>query len=221
MNKNRQKPSKKNEILEKVWVESLSDITKGKAIKSSKLFSIFKRFENREKIIAFITSFLTGALTSFLTVQALNFVPEEQRNKNLIIEHYKNTQASVVSPQEVLADIQNKTNKYTLLDTRSYQKYISGHISWAVHLWEDFQLQSSLELAAKIKELSKWKTVVLYWENAYDTQVLELWNSLAQVWTITKHMNAGWHEWRFKWNDWNSQWTKEQVTDYIEYRSPS
>jgi rhodanese-related sulfurtransferase len=156
-----------------------------------------------------------GGFVSYLAINNFN------SSDNLIKEYYYVENAVLVSPHSLRVKMDKGIEDYVLVDLRSSEEYEKEHIIGAINIpaYVDPYTPSYDErrIVEEFSKLPKDKEIIVY---CYSTPCMtgrKVGMLLAKNGIFVKHLNIGWNEWRYRWQDWNHEieWNSTDVKNYI------
>jgi rhodanese-related sulfurtransferase len=166
-------------------------------------------------LLCLILGFLGGIL-AYIVANKLNYSSDE-----LIKEYYYIENAVHVSPHSLRVKMDRGIEDYILVDLRSPEEYEKEHIIGAINIpaYIDPYTPSYDEkrIVEEFSKLPKNKEIIVY---CYSTPCMtgrKVGFLLAKNGIFVKHLNIGWNEWRYHWQDWNHEieWNNTKVENYI------
>jgi len=173
---------------------------------------ILKKYITKNIAIAFLVGIIVG-------FGSMSFVSEKDDTK-LIWEFYNSEVAANVSAHWLRKKINDGDKSFVLVDVRSEEEYLEGHIIWAISIPaytdRDNTWQTSNErILQQFKELWSEKEIVTYCYSAYCMSSRKIGKFLAKNWVYVKHLTVWWNEWRYHWDLWNYPHEKDETEKYI------
>ena len=163
---------------------------------------------SKKIILGFILTVLTSVLLSFAL-----FNYWMSRPQNLIRDFYAVEMASVVSPQELKQNIDNKKTDYILVDLRSQGEYEKEHFVTAINI--PAGSMDEKQLVDSFKRLGTDKEIIVHCYSAYCTLGRQVGEALSKNGIYVKELTVGWSELRYHWDLWNPGAGVDDGKDYI------
>lgn len=157
------------------------------------------------------TTVITIILSVGLSLTAFTYWMS--RPQNLMRHFYASEMATVVSPVTVKKYIDDKSDKYVLVDLRSQGEYEKEHVKTAVNIPAGSMNED--QLVSAFKKLPADKEIIVSCYSSYCTLGRQVGRALSEHGVFVKEMDAGWSEWRYHWDLWNPGASIDDGKDYI------
>jgi len=167
-------------------------------------------------IPSLIAAIIASLLTIWIMTHAFSSVTEEK----LIQEFYEHEVATNISAHWLRKKISSGDTSFVLVDVRSEEEYLEGHIKWAISIpaytdRDNTQNISNERILEAFTSISPDKEIITYCYSSYCMSSRKIGKFLAENDVYVKHLTVGWNEWRYHWDLWNYPHEEDRTEDFI------
>ena len=171
------------------------------------------------KLKEIIITSVAASIITWAAMFGLSQVGWDDTNKK-IAQYYNHEVATNISAHGLRKKLNDASQDFILVDVRSEEEYIEGHIIWAVSIpaytdRDNSQHISNERILEAFQALDPNKEIITYCYSAYCMTSRKIGKYLAENEVYVKHLTVWWNEWRYGWSLWNYPHEEDKTQDYI------